>query len=192
MFRSVEESELANLEKIHMVETEEQLEYALSRPHLLGWQFICIGNQYHRICAPEQSNDTMYSCILWTKETPEDTNPTWDKVVSDSNLTQDFLIQITWALDWGHHLQYALSQSVPFTWKQKFGIWVPGHCGCCNISVFIHGRYPTDYIYSSLDVLPQGEHIQQGGIMLKGLGIHSIYGIPREGHVYDPPLTLCE
>ena len=80
----VSKSELAKLEKVHMVETEEQLRNAISHPHLHDSRFICIGNQYHRICAPEESDSKMYSCILWTKDSAEDVNPTWEKVVSAS------------------------------------------------------------------------------------------------------------
>jgi hypothetical protein len=80
----VSKSELTKMEKVHMVETAEQLQFARTLDHLHSSQFTCIGNEYYRICAPEESDSKMYSCILWTKDSAEDVNPTWEKVVSAS------------------------------------------------------------------------------------------------------------
>jgi hypothetical protein len=40
-------------------------------------------NNFHRICAP--NGKAAGTCILWTKDGPLDSNPTWDKVVSTRN-----------------------------------------------------------------------------------------------------------
>lgn len=65
-----------------MVETAEQLEKAIGQAHFQGSGFASIGNEYYRVCSPEESDSGMYSCILWTKENAADTSPTWAKVVS--------------------------------------------------------------------------------------------------------------
>ena len=44
-------------------------------------EYICIKDNTHRICAPN-SGTQMIACIFWTRASPEDTSPTWDKVVS--------------------------------------------------------------------------------------------------------------
>lgn len=64
-----------------MVETIEQLNNAQSYEHLKDAEFISIGNTFFRICAPEVEDNQMHSCIFWTKNTLEDNEPTWQKVV---------------------------------------------------------------------------------------------------------------
>jgi hypothetical protein len=66
----------------HMVETLEQLADAQNYDHWKDAKFVCIGNTYFRICAPEADDDKMHSCIFWTKDSLEDNDPKWQKVVS--------------------------------------------------------------------------------------------------------------
>lgn len=67
-----------------MVETPAQLKAGENSEHLKDADFVLIGDDYHRICAPLPGDPSkMRSCIFWTKDGPDDNSPSWEKVVSE-------------------------------------------------------------------------------------------------------------
>lgn len=83
------------LENLHMVETSEQVDMGMESGALLDKDYWLVQDALHRICAPAAStadqvpqasvnerDQATAACILWTKVSADDDNPTWDKVVS--------------------------------------------------------------------------------------------------------------
>ncbi|KAF8074472.1 hypothetical protein FPV67DRAFT_1445537 [Lyophyllum atratum] len=64
----------------HFVETREQVEKGLESGAFDEDGYILINGLMHRICAPPAEDQRMRSIILWTKDGPDDENPTWNKV----------------------------------------------------------------------------------------------------------------
>jgi hypothetical protein len=77
----VPENELEGFTGKHMVETPEQGIIGVENGAFTDDEYICTKDNTHRICAPT-SGTRMTACIFWTRASPEDTSPTWDKVVS--------------------------------------------------------------------------------------------------------------
>ena len=67
-----------------MVETPEQADEGVKHGAFNNEGYICIKDNTYHICAPTPADTKMRACIFWTKTFPEDTSPTWDKVVSES------------------------------------------------------------------------------------------------------------
>lgn len=67
-----------------MVETLQQVIDGVEHKAFTNEGYICIKDNTYRICAPTPHDTQMRACIFWTKTSPEDTSPTWDKVVSKS------------------------------------------------------------------------------------------------------------
>lgn len=84
------EDELDKLTGKHMVETPEQGIAGVQHGAFTDEGYVCIKDNTHRICAPTASDTQMRACIFWTKASPEDTLPGWDKVVSTSSKSLHF------------------------------------------------------------------------------------------------------
>jgi hypothetical protein len=70
-----------------MVETPEQGIMGVEHNTFNKDGYICLQENTYRICAPNlPDTDKMTACIFWTKTSPTDTLPTWEKVVSRSLL----------------------------------------------------------------------------------------------------------
>jgi hypothetical protein len=82
----VPENELEKLTGKHLVETLEQGIAGVEREAFTNDGYI-LTNDTYRICAPSFADVGMSACILWTKTSPDDTSPTWDKVVSNLSLS---------------------------------------------------------------------------------------------------------
>jgi hypothetical protein len=82
----VPENELEKLTGKHMVETPEQGIEGVEHGAFTNDDYICTKDNTYRICAPTSADTGMSACIFWTKTSPEDTSPTWDKVVSKSTV----------------------------------------------------------------------------------------------------------
>jgi hypothetical protein len=63
-----------------MVESEEQVNIGLEHKAFNKDGYIRADQLTHRLCAPKDSNE-MKSFILWTKDSPTDNEPSWNKVV---------------------------------------------------------------------------------------------------------------
>jgi hypothetical protein len=84
MGNRVPKNELEKLTGKHMVETPEQGIEGVERGAFTNDGYICTRDDTYHICAPTSADTRMRACIFWTKTSPEDTSPTWDKVVSKS------------------------------------------------------------------------------------------------------------
>jgi hypothetical protein len=71
-----------------MVESEAQVIDGLEHGAFETDEYVRVDATMNRICAPTDNlgNKRMKSFILWTKSSPTDNTPTWDKVVSSSPL----------------------------------------------------------------------------------------------------------
>jgi hypothetical protein len=78
--RRQSEKEVDKLLKKHMLESEDQLDVGLKNKAFKEKDCIRVDQTMHRICAPTD-NSKARSFILWTKKSPKDTKPTWEKVV---------------------------------------------------------------------------------------------------------------
>ena len=65
-----------------MVETPKQGIAGVEHKAFTNDGHICTKDNNYHICAPTSADKRMRACIFWTKSSPEDTSPTWDKVVS--------------------------------------------------------------------------------------------------------------
>ena len=63
-----------------MVESQDQVTKGLDSGAFDADGYIRVDQRMHRLCAPKKDGP-MHSFILWTKDSPSDTTPTWDKVV---------------------------------------------------------------------------------------------------------------
>lgn len=69
-----------------MVESEDQVTIGLKHKAFDKDTYIRVDQLMHRLCGPHENNGKkrkMQSFIFWTKETPFDNMPTWDKMVSN-------------------------------------------------------------------------------------------------------------
>ena|ERR1700760_820415 len=66
-----------------MVESEEQASMGLENEAFKNDEYIRADQLMHRLCAPvdNKNQEQMKSFILWTKNSPTDNEPTWNKVV---------------------------------------------------------------------------------------------------------------
>jgi hypothetical protein len=78
------EEEVEELLKKHMLESDDQLKIGLKNKAFKRKDCIRVDQTMHRICAPTDTS-RMKSFILWTKRSPNDTKPTWEKVVCSLN-----------------------------------------------------------------------------------------------------------
>ena len=63
-----------------MVESQEQVDLGLKHNSFNHDEYIRVDQLMHRICAPTNQNK-MISFIFWTKDSPNDNEPHWNKVV---------------------------------------------------------------------------------------------------------------
>ena len=66
-----------------MVESEEQANMGLEHNAFNNDEYIRADQLMHRLCAPgnDKNQEQMISFILWTKDSPTDNEPSWNKVV---------------------------------------------------------------------------------------------------------------
>jgi hypothetical protein len=70
--------------KKYMVESDEQATQGLKSGAFHKDEYIRVDQRMHRLCAPPFDESKQAPChpfILWTKESPTDNHPRWDKVV---------------------------------------------------------------------------------------------------------------
>jgi hypothetical protein len=70
--------------KKYMVESDEQAKEGLKSGAFTKDEYIRVDQRMHRLCAPPFDESNKAPChpfILWTKESPTDNHPRWDKVV---------------------------------------------------------------------------------------------------------------
>ena len=77
---------MQNWKDKHMVETQEQAKMGLEHKAFKKDGFIDVHDKVFRICAPPRDATSMQACVFWTKDDPNDNEPTWTKVVSTSLL----------------------------------------------------------------------------------------------------------
>jgi hypothetical protein len=67
-----------------MLESDQQVTDGLQSKAFEKDEYVRVDQTMNRLCAPtgNSSNKRMKSFILWTKDSPADNEPTWDKVVS--------------------------------------------------------------------------------------------------------------
>jgi hypothetical protein len=65
---------------LHMVESDDQVDTGLQNGAFKEGEYIRVDKTMNRLCAPTDKT-RMTSFIFWTKNSPEDNVPTWDKVV---------------------------------------------------------------------------------------------------------------
>ena len=70
--------------KKHLVESDKHVEIGKANGAFADNEYIRVDQSMHRLCAPTQPG--MKSFVFWTKETPDDHTPTWDKVVHVQSL----------------------------------------------------------------------------------------------------------
>jgi hypothetical protein len=67
-----------------MLESDKQVEDGLQSNAFGKDEYVRVDQTMNRLCAPTDNSPSkpMKSFILWTKDSPADNEPTWDKVVS--------------------------------------------------------------------------------------------------------------
>lgn len=85
LFRA-SEGHVESLKGRSMFETDAQRLEAVSAGLTDTDSSVALGNEYSRVCAPTTPKylGMPVSFIFWTKDSPDDDEPSWDKVVSPS------------------------------------------------------------------------------------------------------------
>ncbi|KAF8054079.1 hypothetical protein FPV67DRAFT_1461569 [Lyophyllum atratum] len=141
----------------HFVETREQVEKGLESGAFDEDGYILINGLMHRICAPPAEDQRMRSIILWTKDGPDDENPTWNKVFGG------VIYNV-------HKLDKTFGDENQLVTDEMTGVELAVHLTTTP---------------RANQALPRGQRIATGGTMVKAPGHQAAFGQPYQATIYS-------